>query len=182
MPFQTAYTRYSPRGYIGDLARPEEPHAFDIGPCYVASSGRSPRPGDSIYWNTTQNAFEVPNSEATREMVIGVVSYDPGTVPKTDSSGDPYVEYDNGDIIKVLVMGTVWLEAGSAIERFSPIHQHVASSPDYQWDTATLSGTQSVTTLARRLLGTAIVNVDPDPVTANSIFMARIAYGRITNA
>ena len=183
MSVQASFTRYAPRGHVGDLARPEEPHAFDIGPCYVASGGRNPRPGDCVLWNETQNAFQVPTSDNERYQTVGVVSFDPGTIPTTPASGDPYLEWEDGEIIKVLSFGTIWLTAGQAIERYHPVLQHVASTPDYQWDPVDLSGSQTTTTLALRVRGISIQNVDPDPVSAaGDIFMARIGYGRLPYA
>ena len=62
MAFQDTYAVNPPRGMLGELARPNEPHTIIRGTYKLATSGqtRLARPGDAVYWNTTDDGWTLP--------------------------------------------------------------------------------------------------------------------------
>jgi len=176
---QRDYRRYPDLGRIGDLVRPTEPHAFDLGLAHVPTNGRKPRPGDSVYYDTNANGFAVPTSDAQRLIVCGIVSFDPGVVQgrlsaaPSGANSDQFVEFDDEDPIKVTVFGTVWVMAGAAMEYGQQIVQDSYTSPDWLYDPI------AAPTTVAAIHSTAIFCVSPSPVAANGLAQARIGYGRI---
>ena len=197
MAVQSQFDRYYQQGYPGDLARPSEPHAFDLGVAHVPANGRKPRPGDAVYYNAAENAFAVPVDAATQRQAVGVVSYDPGLIqgtlaaPPADSNSDRFVEFEDGDPLKILVLGTAWVIAGSAMEYGQLVQQaSFGGGADYQWDVWTPDVTIDALTqvaqlraqviqLAESLHRRVFECVSPAPVAANGSAQVRIGYGRI---
>ena len=197
MPVQVDYGRYPEKGYLGDVARPAEPFAFDLGLAHVPTSGRKPRPGDAVYYDTTANGFAVPTTAAQRTAVIGIVSYDPGVVSSTlasaptDANSDQFVEFYDDDPIKICVFGTVWVRAGSAMEYGQVVQQDTYSTPDYKWDPYTpdlsVPNTFADLAAARAAVFAVVENsrsrvfecVNPTPVADSDLVQVRIGYGRI---
>lgn len=195
MVIQKKYEINPDVGYVGDLARPDEPHALESGLLYVPSDAtRTPRPGDALYYNETQNRFAIPTSAAEQALVVGLLHYRRDTV--VESGSQP--EFANGAEIEVAVFGTFWVKAGAAMEYGQRIQWQ---TDDYLWDpmaavaaeVADVSG--SVDLAALNALKNAIVTgvnaalvefgrvpitcVNRLPVAANGIAQARIGYGRI---
>lgn len=195
---QREYGRYPGLGHIGDLARPSEPHAFDIGLAQVPTNGRKPRPGDCVYYDAANNGFAVPTTEAQRRAAIGVVSYDPGVVQgrlasvPSGANSDMYVEFEDGEEIKVCVLGTVWVVASTAMEYGQLVQQTTfGATPDYEWDAydpdltvdatfANLAAARSaVNDVVEELRRRTFECVSPTPVAADGLAQVRIGYGRI---
>ena len=196
MSVQSVYNTYPDLGYPGDIARPSEPHAFDTGLAQVPSNGRKPRPGDAVYYDRSANGFAVPTSDPQRAAVVGIVSFDPGVVQSTaastpsGSNTDKFIEYDDGDELKVVVFGVVWVEAGSAMEYGQLVQQDTYSSPDYLWDPyttdLTIEAATSVADLRTEVVALAdsfrsktFTCVSPAAVAANGLAQVRISQGRI---
>ena len=173
MTIQRVFRRHQQPGWVGGLARPNEPHAYDTGRLNVPASGRKARPGDGVYWNATANRFQVPTTDAQELLVLGIVAYDPGTVqstlgtaPTTENS-DQFIEYVDDDVIKVAVLGTFYLIAGGAVE-YGNILRH--QNDDYKWDNDTPT---SYAELFRRPVEcVSLAGADDD------IIEGRIGYGR----
>ena len=136
MAIQTTTNTYPGRGLLGELARPGEPYAIDFLPAQVPSSGRKPRPGDSVYWDETNNGAAFPTTAALRRTVIGIVHYDLSAVQKklsavpSGADTDQFIEYEDGEFMPVVVMGTVFIRAGAAVE----YGQLLSQSADYKYD------------------------------------------------
>ena len=173
---QSVAGRYPPLGYPGDLARAGEPFAFDLLNAQVPTNGRKPRPGDALYYDAANNGVAVPTSATQVRSVLGICSYDPGTVTSTLPTGvptgansDQFIEYDDGDAIKMIVFGTVWIIAGAAMEYGQTL----------AWDTTNndfrpLSRQSAVANL--HLVN--IVCVSPAPVAADGVAQVRVGFGR----
>ena len=136
MVFQTQYDVNLQRGYNGALAEDAGPFQIDRIPVQVPSSGRNPRPGDSVYWDATNNGAAAITDASQQESAFGIVTYFPGilgslltSVPSGANSAT-YVEYEDGDVMPVVVFGTVWLLAGAALEYGDQIVQ-VAADRDW---------------------------------------------------
>ena len=183
MAIQLEYNAYLQAGYAGDIARPSEPHAFDYGPAQVPTSGRNPRPGDMVYWDSTNNGFAFPTTAALVHAAVGVVSFDPGTVakagtPGTNQNSGDFIEYEDGAPMKVCVFGTVWVIAGGALEYGDLVQQDTHSTPDYMWDAFT-PAVANVANLAAAMGGRTFECVSTKAVAANGLAQVRIGYGRI---
>ena len=167
MAVQSSYSIYPERGFPGSLARPSEPHALDGGGAYVpAAATRKPRPGDAVYYDTTNNGFAIPTTAAQLLLVSGILSYRADTVQTTAS----IVEFSNGDEVEVAIFGTFWVVAGSAMEYGQIIGWDLT---DFAWDPDA-----RVTTVAT-IVPNPIVCVSRTAVAAAGIAEARIGYGRV---
>ena len=137
---QTEYSYYQQKGYVGQLARPYEPHRFELGKLYVATSGTKPRPGDPVHWNATQNAFQLASSAFDRAQPIGLVSYDTAHVQGSlatkpaGANSSQFIEYEDGDVVKIMLEGTMWVLAGAAAEFGNRV---VYQTTDKKWNADT---------------------------------------------
>ena len=134
-PVQSNYERYAQLGYPGDLARPEEPHAFHEGVFHVSSGSTRPRPGYAVYYNESENAFSLPGA-AHLNLVCGVASFDPGLVAGRGSipsgaNSDSFIEFSDGDPAKVGVFGSFWGIAGEDMEYGDRLT--FGTSPSSKW-------------------------------------------------
>ena len=82
-----------------------------------------------------------------------------------------YVEYTDGEVMPIVVLGTVWLVAGGALEYGNQIIQNFA---DRDW----IAGTNAQPAAVTNILRTPVTCVDV-AVTDTSIFKGRVGYGRI---
>ena len=163
MAVQTSFEVRPPVGFVGDLARPGEPHAFDYGYLHVPASGRKARPGDAVIWDETQNQYKVPVTAAEELLVVGIVSYEASAIP--NSSG--VIEYDDNEAIKVCVLGTVFVTAGGNTE-----YHHLLrfQEDDFKWDAG--NPTSYAETYHRAVECVTMSGTDGD------VIEARIGYGR----
>ena len=120
-PHQSNYDVKQARGRYGLIARSNGPYAVDFGPAYVPNNGTDLQPGYGVYWNSTNNGFAHPTTDAQLKQIVGVCSYNVGTVQSTLSSGipsgsntDKVLKYANGVPVRILVSGAIWLKAGTA--------------------------------------------------------------------
>ena len=164
---QRSYSINPADGFPGVLAEPSAPHHLESGLMYVpASATRNPRPGDAVYYDTTENAFAIPTTAAQSLLVCGILSYRADKVANASS----IVEYLDGEECEVGDLGTFWVTAGAAMEYGQIIAWDRA---DFKWDPA-----------ARV---TAIADIVPYPIVCASriaavdtgIAKARIGYGRV---
>ena len=116
-------------GFAGDVARPNEPHATDSGTLHVPSSAtRKPRPGDALYYSTSEDEWAVPTNAAQSALVAGILHYRKDLVQNMAG----VLEFDDEAEIEIGVFGTFWVVAGSAIAHGDLIAQ---DRSDHQWDT-----------------------------------------------
>ena len=173
MAIQRVFRRHQQPGWVGGLARPDAPYAYDIGQIHVPTSGRKGRPGDGVIWDATENQYKVPTTAAEELLVIGIVAYDAGTVqstlgtvPTTENS-DQFIEYEDNAIIKVGVMGTFWIIAGGACE-YGDLMRHQNGDEKWNADTPSAYGE-----LYKRAVE-CVSKVGAD----GGIIEGRIGYGR----
>ena len=151
------------------------PLLIDRVPAQVpASTGRDPRPGDAVYWDATNNGAAVATTDAQSENVIGIVTYFPSilgdilsSIPSGANSAT-YVQYTDGEIMPIVVMGTVWLLAGAALEYHQIVRQ---DTTDFDYES------QAKPAAHGDLISQPIVCVDV-AVADTGIFKGRIGYGR----
>ena len=111
--FQTGYDINPDIGFAGSIAEPNSPHRVEAGTLYVPSSAtRIPRPGDALYYDTTQDQWAIPTSAAQSLLVAGILSYRADTVQNASS----ILEFIDEAEIEVATMGVWWAVAGSAME------------------------------------------------------------------
>ena len=193
--FQINYDIYQQAGWPGQQARPGEPYAYDTGVLHVpAAATRNPRPGDAVYWDETENAYAIPTTAAEVSSVVGLISYDASTLQSSLSAvpsganSDAFIEYKDGAVVKVAVMGTFYAQAGSAMEYGEMIDWDTA---DFLWDPRTQAGEigsgvstvtalrTAVNSLISGLARLPIVCVSPEPVAANGVAEVRLGWGRV---
>ena len=114
---QTVYNRYQQKGFVGALVRPNAPYEYDNGLAGVTVS-----PGQGVWYDASNNDFRLPTSAAERLLVVGIVSYDPGTVQSnlasvpSGSNSDTDIEFAADANIKIGVRGSFFVVAGEALE------------------------------------------------------------------
>ena len=154
-------------GFPGAIAEPSAPHALDSGVINVPTAAtRTPRPGDAVYYDTTNNAFAIPTTAAQSLAVVGLLSYRRDQVATANS----IIQFADGEEVEVAVFGTFWVTAGSAMEYGQAISW---DRVDFQWDPYA-----RVTDIAS-IVQVPIVCVSRLAVAANGIAKARIGYGRV---
>ena len=174
MAFQNQYDVNPQIGYVGAIARDKEPYAIDLLPVQVPSGGRNPRPGDAVYWDSTNNGAAVPTTAALSEQVFGIVTYYEGVVAGSLSStpsganSPQFIEYADGQNMPVVVMGTVWTLAGGAIEYSNLVRWNITNF-DFEALTTPASFADM---LWRPIECVSIVVAD------TNIFESRIGFGR----
>ena len=124
MAIQGRYDRHQPPGFHGMIARANEACAIDTGQAQVPSAGanRGIRPGDVVYYDSGNNGFALPTNAAQLLLPAGIVLHDQGVVASnltsvpSGANSDTFIQYDDGDFIKVASMGVVWAIVGSNVE------------------------------------------------------------------
>lgn len=192
---QTVYTVNPDIGYPGALALPEQPFAYENGIAQVPTSGRKPRPGDAVYYDRVNNGWAVPTDAPTLAQVCGLVGYRQDTVQDqlasvpSGANSDAFLEFDDGDPIRVLVFGSMFVRAGADMEFGQRI---VFNTTDFDWDVqaAPAAGTvdaafdaanvtAAINAGLQSLNSCPIVCVSAKAVTSGGIAIARIGYGRV---
>lgn len=172
---QVNYQIYQQRFFVGQMPYAKAPYHIIKGPAQVPANGRKPRPGDTVYWDATNDGFAAVASAANQADARGIVVYDAAEVQSMLSSvpsganSDLFIEYDDGDTMKICLFGHVAVVAGAAVEREAGI---VQDTTDRQYDAFTKA--------------TAIANIPEVGITAETaasaagdIIIARIGYGRV---
>ena len=172
--FQLNYQIYQQGLWPGMIAAPKAPYHIIQGRAQVPSSGRKPRPGDSLYYDTTNEGWAFPTSAAQRILVRGICVYDAATVPDTlasvpsNANSDKFIQYDDGMILKVCLHGIVAVTAGAGIDPFEIVQQLA----DHKYDPFTRP-----TTVAA-MHSAPIEYVGDDAAVDNQIIPVAIGYGR----
>ena len=135
MAVQYTSNTYPGKGLPGELSREGEPHAIDFVPAQVPTDGRNPRPGDMVYWDTTNDGAAVVTNAAQRLAAFGIVHFDMSKVQEdgTRPAGadtDTFIEYEDADVMPVIVMGTAYVRAGAACE----YGNRMQAQDDFKWD------------------------------------------------
>ena len=135
MAIQTSYAINPGKGFKGLIARPNEPTIVERGILKpITSSKANPVPGDALVWNGTGNGFSCPVTASLKD-IVGILTLRQDTV--TGSSG---VSFSADDEIFICTLGTVWVEAGGAVEWGSRI---VWQTDDSKWDADAFDKTES---------------------------------------
>ena len=177
MVFQSQYDVQLQRGYVGALAEDAGPWFIDRVPVQVPDSGRKPRPGDQVYWDATNKGAAAVASAANQKAAFGIVTYFPGVLPKlldappSGASSRVYLEYEDGEFMPVVIMGTVWLLAGAALAYGDQIVQHASDRDWIKGDNAQPSALANIVRAAVRCAEVAVADTD--------IFKGRIGLGGI---
>ena len=122
MAVQTTTNTYPGVGLPGEISRPNEPIRIERLPVYVPASGRKPRPGDAVYWNGTNDAVAAPTSAAQQLLAIGIVHFEQNrvqgklTAVPSGADTDTFIQYEDGELAPIVMMGTVYVRAGGACE------------------------------------------------------------------
>ena len=169
MVVQRSYSINPPVGFPGTIAEPNSPTRVERGVLHIgASDGRDTggaRPGDALFWDTTNDAWRVAHDGGSVRSVAGFLSYPADTVANASS----IVTFASGAEIEIVTMGVVWVVAGGNVERHNFLE---FQQGDYKYDN-----------LARQ---TAIANLHTNPIECYStsgsdgdIIKAAIGYGRV---
>ena len=145
MTIQDIYQINPQLGYVGAVAEDAIPAIIRRVPVQVPANGRNPRPGDQVYWDRASNGAAAVTSADEQENAFGIVTYFEGQLGEILSSkpsganSDTFVEYKDGDWMPVVLVGSVWLLAGAALEFMDRIIQstadrdYVVAAPNGQW-------------------------------------------------
>ena len=163
---QTQYSINPEVGFVGDIARPNEPFALDSGLLSVAGAViTEPTPGMGVYWETSTDRFRVADSAATRLLICGILHYRKDDVQDADDN----VVFADGDFVEVCVMGTIWVTAGASAE----YNQILEFEADGRWD-----GIARQTAIAS-IKGKPVVSASRFSAVDTNIIEARIGYGNV---
>ena len=170
MPVQITYQINPEVGFPGMLAEPNSPHRVERGVLnIVASQARlTPRPGDAVFYNTGDNAWQVPDNAANRLAAEGILSYRQDDVGDADSE----IILTDGAEIEVITMGVVWVVAGAALERGNQVSMQVGTGNDAFQYIGVTRATDVASIYAHPITCYSISAAD------NGLFKAAIGYGR----
>ena len=169
---QQNYEINPPFGFVGQIAEPNSPNRVEKGVLHLAAADPrgvaaqdGARPGDSVYYDQTNDGWRVARSAATQLLVGGILGYRQDDI----ASADGIVAFQDGDEIEVITMGVVWVVAGGASERGDIM---VMQTDDWKYD-----NTARVTSVAT-MYETPIVNYSRDATADTNIVKVAIGYGR----
>ena len=106
--------------------------AFMRGRAHVPTGGRAPRPGDALVFNSTNERFAVPTTDAERQQVIGVVAYEADRITQVTVSGQDrtfHTQRDDGQPMKIMTCGHMWATAAEALQ----YGDRLIFNGDYKW-------------------------------------------------
>ena len=128
MVIQRSYSINPPVGFPGQIAEPNSPMRIERGRLNIPSGAtrQQVRPGDAVFYNTSDNAWQVPDNNANQLVVGGILTYPADLVANADS----FVIFASGAEIEVVTMGVVWVTYGGAVERNGQVHMAVGTGND----------------------------------------------------
>ena len=183
-PVQLNYAINPERGFVGAPARDNEPLIIDQVPAQVPSSGRKPRPGDQVYWDATNNGAAAVTSADQQELALGIVTYFPGVIAKrlasvpSGANSDTYIEYEDGALMPVVRVGSIWLLAGSALEYGDTIVQHASDRDWVKAGSTSQGGVEGQPSNLNQFIRSPVEVADLS-VADEGIFVGRIGIGRV---
>ena len=167
MSLQRTYQINPEVGFPGQIAEPNSPHRIEVGYLHVdtGAARANPRPGDSVFYNDGQDAWQVPITGPDQLAVGGILTYRADAVQNVNS----VLEFSDNDQIFVVTMGVVWVIAGGGSERGNILTMQV---DDWKYN-----NTARVTAITD-MHEMPIENFHLTAVVDNQIFKAAIGYGR----
>ena len=173
MAIQGRFDRHQAPGFPGMIARANEACAIDTGQAQVpsASSARGVRPGDVVYYDSGNNGFAVPTNAAQLLLPAGIVLHDQGVVASnltsvpSGANSNTFIQYNDGDFIKVASEGVVWAIVGSNVEYDDLVNWNIADS-----NLQLIGDPTTFASLPRRLFQV----VSPNAVTSGGLAQIRI--------
>ena len=125
MSLQRTYSINPDVGFRGQIAEPNSPHRIEAGRINIpaAATRQDPHPGDSVFYNTGDNAWQVPDNAANMLVVSGILTYRADAVQNVNSE----LIIADGDQIFVVTMGVVWVVYGDAAERGQQVTMEVGT-------------------------------------------------------
>lgn len=173
---QRVFERDQALGYPGDVARENAPTAFDTGQIYVASNAIDPRPGEPVIYDATRNQYRLPASASENDDVLGIISFDSGTVASNldsfpaGANSPSLIEYADDATVKVGVLGTFWALAGEALEYGDIV--------EWDWNASNTSSYRKWTVADGPTAGAAALEIDsstlPSDYTSNATANAAV--------
>ena len=117
MAFQNTTATYQQDYFVGQVIH----NVYSInGNLHIPGGGTTPKSGDPVVWDETQNAYRLPTSAAESAAVVGLIA-------TRKSQG----ALANGDEIDILVMGTMAVRVGEAVNFNDRIQWQ---TDDQKWD------------------------------------------------
>ena len=168
MVIQRSYSINPPVGFPGTIAEPNSPTRVERGRINIPSGAarQDPRPGDSVFYNAGDNAWQVPDNAGNSRAVGGILTYPADTVANASS----IVVFADGDEVEVVTMGVVWVIAGGALERDDNMVMQIA---DNKYDAeARVTAVTDMHSKPIEFYGTGVA-------ADNDIVKAAIGYGRV---
>lgn len=113
--FQRDWNVYQGRAWKG-MPGNQDGHLVIRG---VVSTGshnddRKPEPGYPVYYNRTDNRWQVPRTTTQIQSATGVLLYRPSDILNDDHE----IVYDDDTVVEIMIRGTVWVESGTALAPF----------------------------------------------------------------
>lgn len=136
MPIQSNYETYQSRGFVGQEARGTPPACYETAAVHVPTNGDNIQPGWGVVWDTTEEQFKEPTSDAEQLAVQGIVGMDM-TAKTTQLTSIPTgansmrrVEYADNAVVRVMTEGFMWVYAGGNVNFGDAL---VFDRADNQW-------------------------------------------------
>lgn len=130
-PIQKDFQQWRDRWWPGMISRLGSYPLRISGVAQVPASGRKPRPGDAVFWDSTNGGFAVPTTDAESKTVVGIVSLEAG-VRHLNS----VIEYEDGDIMQILTQGHIVGVAGAEMgygDRVVFDPDNATAADKYKW-------------------------------------------------
>ena len=114
-PIQTDFARHQQIGQVGEIARPSAPFDIDRG-----VAGVELKPGMGVYYDSGNDNWILPTSDATRKLVTHVVSFNKNSfntdiaAPTTNNLTE--VVFAIGTMMPLVDLGSVFVLAGETLE------------------------------------------------------------------
>ena len=189
--FQTTYKANQDQAFEGQLGA-QPGHIIIPGLVGIpTSNGITPRPGYQVYFNTSTDRWEVPNSAALQTQRHGILVRRVSDIVDDDG----VVEYEADTIVDILIRGTVWVKAGTTIKQ---MQEAIWNHTDRDWDVGgapQLASVNDVATITSAIgtvnsagvlsaINAGLSNVDDriDALEANiNTVIGTFGYTRLTN-
>ena len=129
MAAQTTYNRHHDAFRVGMVSKPLPETEFISGAVAVATGAEAPRPGDAVWYDPADDKFKLPTDLLKAVEAIGIIATPSHAVGGSDGT----FAHKDGDIIRVMICGTMAVRAGGATQFGNAVFFNHAALDDHEW-------------------------------------------------
>ena len=139
-----------------------------------STNGVIPRPGHPVYYNTTDDRWQVPGTDALTVNIQGILVY--RKRDKVDDDGT--IEYADGTVVDIMIRGSVWVPAGASL---NPMQKINFDPSDGDWVAGTTPNVGAATDVADASNAGQINAAVDSVITNTNAALANFGFTRVTN-